>query len=1421
MKKLLLLLIAVLASVGVNAATFTWTSDDGQYTVTASNVNKTGSDTYQKLEVNKEGALAAFVEATKDLSDPDGGPLKGVGGNSQRVNLIVEGPMDADDFTAMNSSTVSRWGTFTSVDLSAATIADFGQLAGMSMSGMKYLQLPGNLKSTESMATLKAKNAALDIVISGDKTTNPAVPEVTVYSFTANSIGGAITAFRESYGDFTNLQNAKKITMTGEYGDKDLQDNGKVFKNNPAIWDFTGSHFADCTIAAPGISYKNYDDPYEEQENVSPTNSSNAFYYFGAYATTVVDIKLPDKNMTLLPTRCLSDLGSSNKANYQLIYGTSDSEFNEAFGEEKTVKKYYESGTDTEFTGEKYQDNGAWKGRKENPCVVDLNTPPTESQVYTINGQTYPVGDLTVTNGQVTPAEYPVKLDNVSWYTDAACTQQTWYPLPSGRDEGGYYWYVNGDQNNKQYLTVYPKATYQGQEYTGDITFASDGNYGTIQNTNNQSFPVSTTYTYTYVDCNGATKTYSSQNSNETTYTDPDSKNITIIDLDERDVTEYGVASYAPLEELVIPNCYETLDFECGKWAHMKKLVVGSGTKYVQGGAFLKCDELEELDFVSGINNCYLGAEAFNECKSMKHIALSEGIVSLGARCFNNSQHLESIRLPETLIDMGNQCFDNCLALNSITIPSNVNKIGKKAFNLCPFTDVYLTTTDPDKIPIVWSCGTSFNNYDGNCSFNHGHLDGWEGLPASYQDKVNIQQYDWEHAAEWYYKHCNGIPVLHYPTELALKVRARISSTYHAKSTDGYGLPMQQDMMKRSNVNGADLGTSGTGKYSRDGWAQFMLMQEYIPDGESIVYTKEYADLWYTMCFPFDLTDEQLEAAFNKGYNIVDFSGVEIKKPEETAENKKTLILHFNTVAETFYKDFEDNLYERKTDGSGNVIREQHGNFSYNVYTRGGQEYHHVHASEKLVSNKTKTFAPGNSLEEATAAMNANKDVVVMIDGILATAGHPYMIHPAVGVSLGQPKVACNLSGITWKPAEERASIYQREERTIDLGEAKTNNNFNQAAYSAYNGQQYTFKGNWREYNDGWEEDSEIGPEPTFDMEMPKKRVRPTSQPIQPNFPDPGQQEPQPTTYNPVEDLTTYPAAFQNLYNKQFDEYFTITIDGVEERYGPSQVWYDATYGDIIKLADYTMAMNIQKMKESLAAYFGHGVGETTQAQYDELRAKVQAFSDAYDLYFSFQQVHNDWEAWRIYEQELADWNNWDENQVEREFQAEMGAYQTALQTWQIDHAMWAEKMTTYNVLIPKNAYFLGRKVVNGVEEYPKYYREIADDSTPRTTGLWTQYTAIVMPNAAAVAGIEAEIDGKKASANGFNMVIDEDFLGEETTVNAIEKIVAEAEEKGQSVEYMKVVYNINGQVVREGDTSLDGLPKGIYIVNGKKYFVR
>lgn len=57
----------------------------------------------------------------------------------------------------------------------------------------------------------------------------------------------------------------------------------------------------------------------------------------------------------------------------------------------------------------------------------------------------------------------------------------------------------------------------------------------------------------------------------------------------------------------------------------------------------------------------------------------------------------------------------------------------------------------------------------------------------------------------------------------------------------------------------------------------------------------------------------------------------------------------------------------------------------------------------------------------------------------------------------------------------------------------------------------------------------------------------------------------------------------------------------------------------------------------------------------------------------------------------------------------------------------------------------------------------------------------------------------------------------EEDMVTGIDNVVVE----NSNNEAMGTVYNLNGQVVRAGATSLEGLPKGIYIVNNKKYIVK
>ena len=1224
MKRFLLFAImCVCVSIGAQAADFEWTSSDGQqYKVTASDVQVGNSDTYQKLVVNKAGALAAFVEATKGNAD---NVLMGVGGNASRVNLQIEGALNSDDFSALNSTEVARWGTFTSLDLTNVTGIDFETISGMKMGSLKYLKLPGSMNDQDKMKQLNSQNPNLGIVISVKKDTYTATVEengqqvekkynsVYVHSFTANSIAGASSVFNEGYNGFEALKNAKYVSMSGNYGNTDLANGTTCNFGNAAIWDFTGAKFDNCTM--PGYTFTaksedgdgnhyNVNDPFKEhpeliQENIPDGYETNAFYQFYLYANDVVEITLPDQ-ITTLPPASLAYLGSKNKDNYKLVKDMSEDEFTALYGQEQ----------------------------------------------------------------------------------------------------------------------------------------------------------------------------------------------------------------FAPIEDLVIPDNYIYLDYECGVRAKINHLVIGGNVLEVRAGAFANSTTLSDLDFGAGLSDCKIGALAFGECKSMKHIALSEGIVSVGSNAFSNSIHLESIRLPETLLYIGNEAFKNCLALNSITIPENVEKIGQKAFALCPFTDIYLTTTDPAKIPMVWSAGTGFGEtepaFDGNCTFNHGHIDGWEGGLQD-ADKVLVQTLTFDEAAAIYYMHWNGMPVLHYPDALAEAVRAQISSTYAMKSSDEYGLPDRQDMIKRSNIEDADLGTKGVGKYTKDGWAQFMLMKAFSKGPGSEVYTKEYDDVWYTMCFPFDLSDEQLAGAFNETFNIVDFSGVEFKDADEEAGTPKKLILHFNNVAITYYKDTEGNIYSRVMNG-GSAVREKDetSGFSYNVYTDGnGNQYHHVTTSSQLATNKTKTFAKGNSMAEAKSYFESTGEAVI-IDGILASAGHPYMIHPAIGVNDGGTnKKKCNFSGITWKPMTQWASIFEAEKRTVDLGVAMGNqstgepdeNNFFQAAYSDYAGQTYTFIGNAKEYRD--DAQGAIGDEPQV-PEKPNEPVAPT--------------EPTETLTEPTETIdepTALTADEQTLFGKLSSSIWTSETEITSSYNDGSSQWnsYKNNCWNI---------NNESYLKEKFGENYLYGANAAEVFNYcKEVFNKGKNYDVLYAAYLANQA------EWNAYNANQAAWNaynTYDPVAAQAAYQTALAEYNTAVAA----HDTWVENAKKWLTYIPKNAYFLGRKT----GQLPKYYREVAENPAPgvastRKGGIWSQFTAIVIPNDAAVAGIESELDGKTASSKGFDMAFDEGFLGDVIEQDDVVTLIEKAQEEGAKVEYMDIVVSINGQVVRRGSTSLEGLPKGIYIINGKKYFVK
>ena len=134
---------------------------------------------------------------------------------------------------------------------------------------------------------------------------------------------------------------------------------------------------------------------------------------------------------------------------------------------------------------------------------------------------------------------------------------------------------------------------------------------------------------------------------------------------------------------------------------------------------------------------------------------------------------------------------------------------------------------------------------------------------------------------------------------------------------------------------------------------------------------------------------------------------------------------------------------------------------------------------------------------------------------------------------------------------------------------------------------------------------------------------------------------------------------------------------------------------------------------------------------------------------------------------------------------------------------------------IPNRSYFLG---VEGSNHYPKYYRQTASHTYNEcsTKGFWSQFTAIIIPDEAAKAWENGTTPA--SGAKSINVDFCEVEMVDATT---IKKVVEDAEERGENVKYMNVIVTIDGKVVRRDTTSIEGLPSGIYIVNGKKYLVK
>ena len=147
-----------------------------------------------------------------------------------------------------------------------------------------------------------------------------------------------------------------------------------------------------------------------------------------------------------------------------------------------------------------------------------------------------------------------------------------------------------------------------------------------------------------------------------------------------RNIRKSAFDGCTSLDSIVLPDSVSIGNYAFQDCASLQTIKFPVHVLALGGGVFSRCISLDSICIPKGIKTLN---GTFSGCTSLCYVEIPNSVTSIGGGTFKGCESLRSIEIPNSATTLEKGAFQNCTGLDSITIPNSVTNMGTEVFDGC------------------------------------------------------------------------------------------------------------------------------------------------------------------------------------------------------------------------------------------------------------------------------------------------------------------------------------------------------------------------------------------------------------------------------------------------------------------------------------------------------------------------------------------------------------------------------------------------------------------------------------------------------------------------------------------------------------------------------------------------------------------